>query len=186
MPKVALPMGLVVGALAFTTVITPHLFTQPHKTIVQAQLLEEGERATSQATLEEILQDIAQDVQVNQNQILFKFEDQSVLLLTDSESDRMRLLIPIAKVEDLTSENMAKMMIANFHTALDGRYAIGNGVVYATFLHPLSSLKARDFRSAVLQVTRLAQTYGETYSSGSSLFGSFGEAPPEPIDLPSI
>ena len=96
------------------------------------------------------------------------------------------MLIPIAKVEDVTSENMAKMMIANFHTALDGRYAIGNGVVYAAFIHPLSSLKARDFRSAVLQVTRLAQTYGETYSSGSSLFGSFVQPPSTPIDLPSI
>ena len=77
----------------------------------------------------------------------------------------MRMLIPIVKVEEVTSENMAKMMIANFHTALDGRYAIGNGIVYAAFIHPLSSLEPRDFRSAVLQVTRLSQSYGETYDS---------------------
>ena len=85
MPKVALPMGLVVGALAFTTVITPNLLTQPHRTIVQAQSAEEQSVSTSQETLEGILNDIAQDVQVNRNQILFKFEDQSLLLVTDKD-----------------------------------------------------------------------------------------------------
>ena len=130
MPKVALPMGLVVGALVFTTVITPTIFSQPQKTVVQAQSPELQNRPTSQETLEEILEEIAQDVQINKNQILFKFENQSLLLVTASEADRMLMLIPVAKVEYVTSENMAKMMIANFHTALDGRYAIGNGVVY--------------------------------------------------------
>lgn len=186
MPKVALPMGLVVGALVFTTVITPTIFSQPQKTVVQAQSPELQNRPTSQETLEDILEEIAQDVQINKNQILFKFENQSLLLVTDSEADRMRMLIPVAKVEDVTAENMAKMMIANFHTALDGRYAIGNGVVYAAFIHPLSSLQGRDFRSAVLQVTRLAQTYGETYSSGSSLFGAPVRPNAEEIELPSI
>ena len=185
MPKVTLPMGLVVGALVFTTVITPTLFSQPQK-VVQAQSTDENNLPTSQETLENILQEIAEDVQINQNQILFKFENQSLLLVTDGEADRMRMLIPVAKVEDVTAENMAKMMIANFHTALDGRYAIGNGVVYAAFIHPLSSLKDRDFRSAVLQVTRLAQTYGETYSSGSSLFGRPVRPVTDEIDLPSI
>ncbi len=35
------------------------------------------------------------------------------------------------------------MMIANFHTALDARYAISDGVIYAAFIHPLSSLARR-------------------------------------------
>lgn len=173
MPKLFLPLGLFVGAIATTSIVTPALFSKTQPTIVQAQFAApKPSNATSQEDLEQALADIASDIEVNQNQILFKFENQSLLLVTDTEADRMRIIIPIAKVEEITAEDMAKMMIANFHTALDGRYAVGNGIVYSAFIHPLSSLQIDDFKSAVLQVASLAETFGSTYTSGSSLFGA--------------
>ena len=186
MPKFFLPLGLTAGAIAVITFVTPNLFSIPPKPLVQAQQTSLESQPMTQQELERILGDISEEVEVNQNQVLFKFEDQSMLLVTDAEADRMRIILPIAKVDDITAEDMAKMMIANFHTALDGRYAIGNGIVYSAFIHPLSSLHADDFRAAVVQVSSLAKTFGSTYTSGSSLFGAPLEDSETSDELPAI
>lgn len=185
MPKFILPVGLFVGAIAITSIVSPVLFSQSYSTVVKAQLVTpKSTTETSQEDLEAVLAQIASEVDVNQNQVLFKLEDQSLLLVTDTEADRMRIILPVAKVEDISAEDMAKMMIANFHTALDGRYAIGNGIVYAAFIHPLSSLQTDDFKSAVMQVASLGKTFGSTYNSGTSLFGVPITPPSE--ELPTI
>ncbi|MEM7595784.1 MAG: hypothetical protein AAF383_30500, partial [Cyanobacteria bacterium P01_A01_bin.83] len=83
-----------------------------------------------------------------------------------------------------------KMMVANFHTALDARYAISNGVVVTTFIHPLSSLQERDLLSALNQVSSLAETFGTSYTSGEVLFvpggnGDGDNSPPPPPPIQS-
>jgi hypothetical protein len=187
MLKFLLPMGLLIGAIATSRVVTPTLFSQSISASEPAQFVNNRQSTspgTSQEDLEEILGEIATEIDVNQNQILFKVEDQSLLLITDSAVNRMRIILPVAKVEDVSEDEMATMMIANFHTALDGRYAIGNGIVFAAFIHPLSSLQPEDFKSAVLQVSNLGKTYGSTYNSGTNLFGVPINEPSE--ELPSI
>ena len=62
-------------------------------------------------------------------------------------------------------------MQANFDTALDARYAIANGLVWGTFIHPLDSLTTRDFASGILQTKSLADTFGTTFSSGALSYG---------------
>ena len=172
MLKLIVPLGLITGVIAITGLTTPNIRSISTPTFVQAQLRDDqfGD-AMTQATLESILNEIAEDVNVNNNQILFMFDGQPLLLITDERANRMRIVSPIVKTDEINGEEMEKMMLANFHTALDGRYAISNGVVYATFIHPLSTLDANDFRSAVSQVASLRQTYGSTYNSGSGLFG---------------
>ena len=58
-----------------------------------------------------------------------------------------------------------------FDTALDARYAIAQGQLWSTFIHPLDSLTQDDFVSALAQTVTLVKTYGTTFSSGAMSFG---------------
>ena len=63
------------------------------------------------------------------------------------------------------------MLDANFHSALDARYAVSEGIVYALFLHPISSLTPQQIVSALDQVVSLVTTFGTSFSSGQLQFG---------------
>lgn len=63
------------------------------------------------------------------------------------------------------------MLQANFDAILDARYAIANDLVWAVFIHPLSSLTEDDFISGIAQTVTAAETFGTTYSSGALVFG---------------
>ena len=63
------------------------------------------------------------------------------------------------------------MLVANFHAALDARYAVTDGTVVAVYVHPLASLQANELRSALRQVANLAANFGTSYSSGELGFG---------------
>ncbi|MEL6179829.1 MAG: hypothetical protein AAFS10_12795 [Myxococcota bacterium] len=102
--------------------------------------------------------------------------------LANADHDRMRLIAPILPVEQLTIAQVAQMMEANFHTALDARYATSNGILYATYIHPLSPLTDQQVRSALHQVASLARTFGTSYTSGEL---EFGPQPTQPGSAPS-
>ena len=77
----------------------------------------------------------------------------------------MRIVSPVTAVDTLTAEQVQRMMVANFHSALDARYAVTDRSVVSVFVHPLASLQQNDFRSALRQVVSLADTFGSSYSS---------------------
>lgn len=54
------------------------------------------------------------------------------------------------------------MLEANFHSALDVRYATSNGLVYAAYIHPLSLLRREEIHSALRHVAKLVKTFGTT------------------------
>ncbi|MEM9905506.1 MAG: hypothetical protein AAF921_10840 [Cyanobacteria bacterium P01_D01_bin.44] len=116
--------------------------------------------------LEAILQDETNDLEGERGQWQITLEDQSVLVLADATSNRMRIVAPIVEANTLSAEQVQAMLVANFHSALDARYAVTNGAVVAVFVHPLSSLQENDFRSGLRQVANLASTFGTSYSSG--------------------
>ena len=62
-------------------------------------------------------------------------------------------------------------MQANFDSALDARYAIGQGILWSTFLHRMSSLTVEDFLSGIGQSINIVMTFGTTFSSGEMTFG---------------
>ncbi len=97
--------------------------------------------------------------------------DVPVLVITDVFSDRMRAMVSIRSAEDLTPEDMRRMMQANFDSTLDARYAIANGTLWATFIHPLSSLEKNQLISGLAQTVNTAKTYGTLYSSEALQFG---------------
>ena len=157
-------------------------------TRTQAQLgpFKESESSSEPMTLErleDILRSEVGQLQTEQGQFQFEFEGRPMLILTNQEHNRMRIISPVTPEGQLTPEQRDAMLSANFHSALDARYAISNGTVFAAFLHPLSSLEENDLRSALRQVSQLVANFGSTYSSGGLQFGPGNE---DPTPLPSI
>ncbi|MEM6959139.1 MAG: hypothetical protein AAF645_25885, partial [Myxococcota bacterium] len=92
-------------------------------------------------------------------------------VITEAPADPMRKVVPVASVRELSPDHVQAIMVANFHTALDARYAVGEGVLFSTFIHRLSTLHELDVESAVRQTATLAATFGSSYSSGELIFG---------------
>jgi hypothetical protein len=111
------------------------------------------------------------DAAINANGIELTIEDIPVLVVMAPGADRMRAMVPIASVDDVTPEEMNRMMQANFDTALDARYAVAQGRVWGVFIHPLGALERAEFLSGLAQTVNLARTYGTLYSGGAQVFG---------------
>lgn len=94
-----------------------------------------------------------------------------LVVVTDVAAERMRIITPIAETKGLTEDMLLRLMQANFDSALDARYAIANGLIWSTFIHPLPSLTDRDFASGLLQTKSLADSFGTTFSSGALTYG---------------
>lgn len=119
----------------------------------------------------ELILRIDADAQQRGNTWEFGLESYTVAMIADPQADRMRLVIPIRSIEDLGTDDLMRMMQANFDSALDARYAIARGVLWATYIHPLSPLTDDEFLMAVGETANLVATYGTSYSSGMFLFG---------------
>ena len=152
--------------------------------IQSAEPPEQSEGATTIQDLEEILKDEAEELEVQGGQLAFRYDNRTMVILTSETHDRMRLISPITSEDTLTDEQRKELLAANFSSALDGRYAVSNGIVFAVFLHPLSTLDESEFRSALRQVSSLVANYGGSYSSGEIQFGAQEEDPIE--GLPAI
>ena len=100
----------------------------------------------------------------------FTIESKVIRVITDEKADRMRIITPIAKSEELDKKQLYRLMQANFDSALDARYSIANGLIWSAYIHPLSPLTDKEFLEGVAQVTNLAVTYGTSFSSGLLLF----------------
>lgn len=118
-----------------------------------------------------IVTTIDEDAQLTANGATFTIDDTTVTLVFDINADRMRLFSQIAPSDGLSGPQLRRLMQANFDTALDARYAVAQGQVWSTFIHPLTSLTQDDFVSALAQTVTLVKTYGTTYSSGAMSFG---------------
>ncbi len=94
-----------------------------------------------------------------------------LVCITDESHDRMRIVTPVIEAAKLTADQKERILEANFHSALDARYAVHRGVLYSAFIHPLSPLTADQIRSAIAQVVTLAGTFGTSYTSSDLSFG---------------
>jgi len=125
----------------------------------------------TQAKLAEQIERIAGEVKVTNHVIEFSYNGVQMACISDTTHDRMRLITPVANGEALGAADLQVLMIANFHTTLDARYALSKGVVYATFLHPLSPLTTEELESALRQVSALARNFGSSFSSDELVYG---------------
>ncbi len=112
----------------------------------------------------------ADDVEVKKNLISFRYKKIPLYCIFDSKADRMRIISPIAEVGKVPHGMLATALEANYHTVLDARYAVGNGIIYSAFIHPLSPLTPRELKSAIEQVFMARMTFGDTFTSGALIF----------------
>jgi len=103
--------------------------------------------------------------------LLFKFSQVSMAVISDAEHDRMRIIAPVVSYDELDEAAKDAVMEANFRSALDARYAVSNGVLYAAFIHPMVALSEQQLQAAIDQVANLVHTYGSSYSSGQLVYG---------------
>jgi len=130
-----------------------------------------GDEVMNNQRLGELIQRIDESAQGQPGFWTFIVEGREVSVITDEKADRMRVIVPIAPANKVSSDRLIRMMQANFDSALDSRYSIAKGIVWAAFIHPLSALGDEEFLSGVGQSVNLALTYGESYSSGAITFG---------------
>lgn len=123
------------------------------------------------ARLEQILRIVEPSVRGGGGRWEMIRDEVRLVILSDEAHNRMRVIAPVVEVKQLDQQTLMRMMEANFSTALDARYAVFQGTVWAAFLHPLDSLRERDFISGLQQVTTLVKTTGTTYSSSDLRFG---------------
>ena len=97
--------------------------------------------------------------------------NRTVYVITDEAHNRMRIISPIIKINELGNQELTLLLEANFDRALDAKYSIYKEVVWATFTHPLKELTSGQFVDALHQVVNLVNNYGTSFSSMDLIFG---------------
>jgi hypothetical protein len=94
----------------------------------------------------------------------FTFEGTSIYLFTDPKANRVRIMTPLARLDELRrdpdfseTELLQSMMKANYLATGDLRLCVNKGIIWAAFLHPLDSLTKRDLDGAMKQLAEAAQ-----------------------------
>ena len=116
-------------------------------------------------TIEEIIYVVADSVKGREGNWQFLLKDRLLICITDQGNDRMRIMSPIIEQKKLAYTDMLKLMEANFHTALDVKYAVADDLLWSAFIHPLKQLNKEQVFDAIQQVYTAAHTYGTTYNS---------------------
>ena len=129
------------------------------------------QRTMSQLSMEKVVKGVASNAKGEKGFVEFKVKDVQMYLISDAAHDRMRIIAPVAEYQKLTEQHLHAVLEANFHKALDARYAVSDGVLYSVFIHPLSALNEEQIKSAVEQVANLALSFGNEYTSGVLDYG---------------
>ena len=132
---------------------------------------EPAEQVMNNQRLHALIENFAEDLDGRPGFWEFTLQEYQVTVITDERADRMRIIVPVARAEDVSSEQMKRLMQANFDSALDARYSIARGVLWSAFIHPLSELSDHQFIDGLAQAVNLAGTFGTSYSSGALIFG---------------
>jgi hypothetical protein len=111
-------------------------------------------------------------VETGEDQWKIQLDGFEVVVIADGDSDRLRVMVPVAAVDRSDSETFRVLLEANFLTTLDARYAIYNGVLWALFLAPLGAIPEHIVDAAITQVVELARTTGSSYSSSPVALGA--------------
>lgn len=78
---------------------------------------------------------------------------------TNVAKDRMRLMAPVAYERDLSPARIRRALEVNFHR--DARYGLMENILYAAFLHPLSSLTPSHLLRGLRDVSQLTHAFDD-------------------------
>jgi hypothetical protein len=127
-------------------------------------------RGTDTRMLEAFVRSVAPDFKGQAGHWTLRRDEIEIAVVADAPHDRMRVLAPVGDTSKLAAADLVTLLDANFDRALDAKYATRQGVVWAVYVHPLSSLKREEFESAVKQVAALRKNFGTTFSSTNLVF----------------
>ena len=122
-------------------------------------------------TLSSLIQKFDENAKIGANNVAFTLNERELFLVYDKNADRMRIILPVAQSVIASEDILIRMLQANYDAVLDVRYAMANDIIWAVFIHPLSSLTQEDFLSGVAQTVTAAETFGTSYTSGALVFG---------------
>ena len=124
----------------------------------------------NRATLERLITQVSDTAQTNGNAIRFIYKETILICVYDENANRMRIISPIIEKEKLGEEELLNALVANFHTALDVKYALSDEIIWSVFIHPLKELSENQILDAIEQVHTANVTFGTTYSSTALVF----------------
>ncbi|QLG46479.1 hypothetical protein [Costertonia aggregata] len=106
----------------------------------------------------------------NGNSHQFIYKARPLICVYDEKANRMRIVSPIIKREEIGEEEILNALVANFHLALDVKYALSDEIIWSVFIHPLKELSDHQILDAIEQVHAASVTFGSTYSSTTLVF----------------
>lgn len=133
-------------------------------------------------TLERLIAQVSDTVQTKGNSFQFAYKEALLICVYDENANRMRIISPIVEVEKLEEQQLLDALLANFHSALDVKYAMSDDVIWSVFIHPLKELSEHQVLDAIDQVYSASATFGTTYSSTNLVFP--GNARKKEVDKP--
>ncbi|MGB5818335.1 MAG: hypothetical protein WBG90_02545 [Saonia sp.] len=120
--------------------------------------------------LREIMTQVSDTLQNNGNAYQLMYKDRLLICVYDENANRMRIISPIIERKKLEEEELLNALVANFHSALDVKYALSDEIIWSVFTHPLHELSEHQVLDAIKQVYTAAATFGSTYSSTNLVF----------------
>ena len=120
--------------------------------------------------IEKVFYVVSDSIRGEQGNWQFMIKGRMLACITDTINNRLRIMSPIVEQKTLSHVELLKLMEANFHSALDARYAIADDLLWSVYVHPLKELQKDEILSAINQVYTAALTYGTTYNSSELTF----------------
>ncbi len=120
--------------------------------------------------LKEIISKVSDTAITNGNSIQFLYKERVLICIYDENANRMRIISPVVQREKLEEDQILNALVANFHSALDVKYALSDEIIWSVFTHPLKELYKHQVQDAIAQVYLASVTFGSTYSSTNLTF----------------
>ncbi|WP_394973206.1 hypothetical protein [uncultured Croceitalea sp.] len=132
----------------------------------------------------EILRQESDTLKTNGNSYQFLVDNIMLICIFDENANRMRIVSPVIEREKIGEEELLNALVANFHSALDVKYALSDEIIWSVFIHPLKELSEEQVVDAIKQVYTAAKTFGGSYSSTNLVFP--GNTKKKEKELPKI
>ncbi len=79
--------------------------------------------------LQALIARVSDTLVANGNSIQFLYQEMPLICIYDENANRMRIITPIIATKDLEEEQLLNMLVANFHSALDVKYALSDEII---------------------------------------------------------
>jgi hypothetical protein len=122
--------------------------------------------------LDKLLRSRFNELETGKDQWRLEVGGTRVHVLADPDSDRLRVMAPVAAVDRSDADAFRRLLEANYGNTLDARYAIDNDILWALFLAPLATVPEYMVDAAISQVVELARTTGSSFSASPVALGS--------------